>query len=59
MKTVASIEEIRAEIELRIDTSTWGRGYCVGCPAPLPYRIVHEGIAKGYCVLDDKRCLYC
>jgi hypothetical protein len=46
MKIVASIEDIRAEFQRRINISTWGRGYCVGCPAPFPYRIVHDGVAN-------------
>jgi hypothetical protein len=46
MKTVASIEDIRAEIQRRIDIGTWGRGWCSGCLAPFPYRILHDGIAN-------------
>jgi len=46
MKTIASIEGIRAEIQRRIGTSTWGRGWCSGCPAPFPYRILHDGHAN-------------
>jgi hypothetical protein len=46
MKTVASIEDIRAEMQRRIDTSSWGGGWCSECPAPLPYRILPDGIAN-------------
>ena len=46
MKTIASIEDIRAEMQRRIDASTWGRGYCAGCPAPLPYRSLDDGVAN-------------
>jgi hypothetical protein len=46
MKTVASVEDIRAEMQRRIDISTWVSGYCAGCPAPLPYRILDDGIAN-------------
>jgi hypothetical protein len=46
MKTIASIEDIHAEMQRRIDASTWGRGYCSGCPAPLPYRIFDDGVAN-------------
>ena len=46
MKAVASIEDIRAEIQRRINTSTWGKGYCADCSAPIPYRILDDGIAN-------------
>lgn len=46
MKTVASIEEIQAEIQRRIRLSRWADGYCAGCSAPVPWRIVHDGIAN-------------
>lgn len=46
MKTIASIEDIRAEMQRRINTSTWGKGYCADCSAPFPYRIPYDGIAN-------------
>ena len=46
MKIVASMENIRAEIQRRIDDSTRGKAWCSGCSAPFPYRIVHDGIAN-------------
>jgi len=46
MKTLAPIEEIQAEIQHRIDVSTWADGYCAGCSAPIPWRIPHDGIAN-------------
>jgi hypothetical protein len=46
MKTIASIDEIRAEIGRRIVASTWANGYCGVCEAPLPLRIQHDGIAN-------------
>jgi hypothetical protein len=46
MKTLASIEEIQAEIQRRIDVGTWADGYCTGCPAPIPWRIPRDGIAN-------------
>ena len=46
MKTVAAIEDIRAEMQRRINVSTWGRGYCAECAAPPPYRIPHDGVAN-------------
>jgi hypothetical protein len=46
MKIVASVEGIRAEMQRRINTSTWGKGYCADCSAPFPYRIPHDGIAN-------------
>jgi hypothetical protein len=46
MKRRCSLAEIRAEMQRRIDSSEWGGGYCLGCPAPTPYRIPHDGIAN-------------
>lgn len=46
MKTIASIDEIRAEIRRRIVASTWANGYCADCEAPIPTRIPHDGIAN-------------
>jgi hypothetical protein len=46
MKTIASIEEIRAEIERRISSSKWANGYCANWEAPIPVRISHDGVAN-------------
>jgi hypothetical protein len=46
MKTIASIDEIRVEIQRRIRASQWANGYCASCEAPLPSRIVHDGVAN-------------
>jgi hypothetical protein len=46
MKVIASIEEIRTEMQRRIDASKWADGYCAGCQAPIPWRIPHDGIAN-------------
>ena len=46
MKTIASIEDIRAEIQRRIMASTWADGYCASCEAPIPTRIPHDGVAN-------------
>ena len=46
MKTIASIENIRAEIQRRIMASTWADGYCASCEAPIPTRIPHDGVAN-------------
>lgn len=46
MKTIASIEKIRAEIGRRIVTSKWANGYCEGCEAPILSRTQHDGIAN-------------
>jgi hypothetical protein len=46
MKILASIREIQAEVQRRIDVSTWANGYCVGCSAPTPWRIPHDGTAN-------------
>jgi hypothetical protein len=46
MKIIASIEDIRTELQRRIYVSTWGNGYCTDCTAPFPYRILHDGIAN-------------
>src|ERR1041384_1045767 len=45
-KKVASVEEIRAEMQWRISQSRWANGYCAGCTAPTPYRIPHDGVAN-------------
>ena len=46
MKTLATIEEIRTEIQRRINRSAWANGYCAGCTAPVPWRIPYDGIAN-------------
>ena len=46
MKTIASLEQIRAEIGRRIVASKWANGYCGGCEAPIPTRIPPDGIAN-------------
>jgi hypothetical protein len=46
MKVIASIEEIRTEMQRRIDASKWADGYCAGCQAPIPWRIPHDGVAN-------------
>jgi len=46
MKTIASLEQIRAEIGRRIVASKWANGYCGGCEAPALSRIQHDGIAN-------------
>jgi hypothetical protein len=46
MKTIASIEEIRAEVQRRIGSSKWANGYCANCEAPIPVRILHDGVAN-------------
>jgi hypothetical protein len=46
MKTIASIDQIRAELGRRIVASKWANGYCGGCEAPIPIRIQHDGIAN-------------
>ena len=46
MKTIASIDEIRAEIGRRIVASRWADGYCGGCEAPIPTRIPDDGVAN-------------
>ena len=46
MKTIASIEQIRAEIGRRIVASKWASGYCGRCEAPIPTRITPDGIAN-------------
>jgi len=46
MKVIASIQEIRAEMQRRIDASKWADGYCAGCQAPVPWRIPHDGVAN-------------
>ena len=46
MKTIASIEEIHADIQRRISSSVWASGYCADCEAPVPWRIPHDGVAN-------------
>jgi hypothetical protein len=46
MKTIASIDQIRAEIGRRIVASKWANGYCGGCDAPFPLRILDDGVAN-------------
>jgi hypothetical protein len=46
MKTIASIEEIRAEIQRRISASEWASGYGADCEAPIPWRTSHDGVAN-------------
>jgi hypothetical protein len=46
MKTIASLDEIHAEIRRRIAASEWADGYCRDCEAPLPMRILHDGVAN-------------
>ena len=46
MKTIASVRDISAEMQRRIDRSTWGGNHCADCSAPLPYRIPHDGVAN-------------
>jgi hypothetical protein len=46
MKKLASVEVIQTEIQRRIRESTWARGYCADCAAPIPYRIPHDGTAN-------------
>ena len=46
MKLTTSIEEIRIEMQRRIDASKWADGYCAGCQAPIPWRIPHDGVAN-------------
>jgi hypothetical protein len=46
MKIVTSIEGIRAELQRRMDLSTWVPGYHSGCLAPSPYRIADDGVAN-------------
>jgi hypothetical protein len=46
MKAIGSVEDIRSEIQRRIDTSNWARGFCADCEAPFPYRVAHDGIAN-------------
>lgn len=44
LKIIASIGEIQAELQRRIEESTWAN--CSDCSAPLPYRILHDGVAN-------------
>ena len=46
MKIVASIDEIRAEMQRRIGASKWANSYCAECEAPFPYRTIHDGVAN-------------
>ena len=46
MKILASIAEIQAEIQRRIDVDTWADGYCAGSSAPTPWRIPHDVTAN-------------
>ena len=46
MKKQCSLEEIRAEMQRRIESSNWADGYCADCPAPIPYRVPHDGFAN-------------
>ena len=46
MKRYGTLEEIRAEIQRRIETSKWANGYCCDCTAPTPYRIPFDGVAN-------------
>ena len=46
MKTLASIDVIQAELQRRIDESTWADSYCAICLAPMPIRIEHDGVAN-------------
>jgi hypothetical protein len=46
MKRHCTLEEIRAEMQRRIETSKWANGFCCDCTAPTPYRIPFDGIAN-------------
>ena len=46
MKPFCSLEELRAKMQQSIDADSWAGGYCVGCPAPTPYRIPYDGVAN-------------
>jgi hypothetical protein len=46
MKTLASIDGIQAELQRRIDESTWADSYCAICLAPVPIRIEDDGVAN-------------
>jgi hypothetical protein len=46
MKTLGSINEIQAEIQRRIDGSSWADGYCASSLAPMPFRIEDDGVAN-------------
>lgn len=46
MKTLASIDEIRAEIQRRIIHDSAPGGHCTGCLAPNPIRIDDDGLAN-------------
>jgi hypothetical protein len=46
MKRLCTLEEIKAEIQRRIEENDWANGFCRDCTAPEPYRIPHDGIAN-------------
>ena len=54
MKRQWTLEEIRAEIQRRIEASDWAHGHCRDCTAPEPYRIPHDGIANWTVALAAK-----
>jgi hypothetical protein len=47
MKTVASIEDIRAEMQRRIDTGSWGRGCAPDVPRRSPTGFFMMGLLTG------------
>ena len=46
MKRQCTLEEIRAEMQRRIEASDWAGGYCRDCAAPTPYRIPFDGVSN-------------
>ena len=46
MKIFALIVEIQAELQRRIDESTWVDSYCAIFLAPMPIRIEDHGVAN-------------
>jgi hypothetical protein len=46
MKLLASIDDIQAELQRRIDGSTWENSYCAICLAPRPFRTEDDGVAN-------------
>jgi hypothetical protein len=46
MKIFALIVEIQAELQRRIDESTWVDSYCAIFLAPMPIRIEDDGVAN-------------
>jgi hypothetical protein len=46
MKRQCTLEEIHAEMQRRIDASSWAHGYCRDCIAPTPYRIPFDGVSN-------------